>query len=166
MGYLEDRRKWSQFGKDPVPKKRYNIPNKSQKKIAQEKAEKELQKPDEDSLMEVWHKARRKEATGWCKCGCGNKSQKNDNEYFRHSNCHVFPKRIFTSIKLHKRNCIELAYFGGCHTNMDERSIERWPNMECWDEIKQIFHELSPLLTEKERATKFYSNFETIVKNN
>ena len=103
---------------------------------------------------------------GTCQCGCGNKSQKWDGLYFRHSAAHVFPQRLFRSIAYHPFNWVERAFFGGCHSNMDDKSMNLWPGMADWDDIKAKFHFLSPLLTIKERATKFYTQFEKLVNEN
>lgn len=170
MSYLEERRHQKQFGKIPKEKPVKYLNKKSAQKIAEEKAEKALADPDEDSAMEIWHKARRKERSGTCQCGCGQRSfsydKKNDDKYFRHNNCHVFPKRIFESVKLHPKNCVERAFFGGCHNNMDERSMDLWPKFSDWEDIKEKFHLLAPLLTDQERATKFYTQLESLIYKN
>jgi hypothetical protein len=146
----------------PKPKKNYVIPKKSAKKIAKEKAEKE-ERGGNDTLMEQWHKARRKESVGVCQCGCGKPSQKKDDMYFRSSNAHIFPKATFPSVMYHPLNRVERAFFGGCHTNMDEGGLDKWPNMADWDDIKEKFHALAPLLTDEERAIKFYSKLEQLI---
>jgi hypothetical protein len=153
---LENLRRIKQ-GLDKKEKVYRGMPKKSAKKLAEEAKQKENYLEGLDRPMEAWHKARRKEAIGVCKCGCGNPSQKNSNTLFRHSNCHIFPKRIFESIKLHPKNCIELAYIGGCHNNMDDRGVELWPNMECWDEIKEKILILEPLISPEEKKHKLYS---------
>jgi CHASE3 domain sensor protein len=38
--------------------------------------------------------------------------------------------------------------------------------MADWDDIKEKFHQLAPLLTDEERATKFYSTLEKMVYAN
>ena len=138
------------------------VSEKRQKKLAEEKAE----RGNEDTVKEKWFKDRRKELTGTCQCGCGEKSQKKDNTYFRHSVCHIFPKAKFESVALHPANCVERAFFGGCHTNMDEQSMDKWVAMADWEDIKIRFHLLAPLLTKKEKATKFYSHLESLVDKN
>lgn len=146
----------------PKPKKAYQIPKKSKKKIAQEAAEKEL-RGDNDTLKEQWFKARRKELTGTCQCGCGKPSQKNDDTFFRGSCCHVFPKKDFESVMYHPLNCVERAMYGGCHDNMDNQGLDKWPAMADWEDIKERFYALAPLLTDEERATKFYTQLEKLV---
>lgn len=116
--------------------------------------------------LKQWFEDRRKELTGMCQCGCGEPSSKNDDKYFRHSCCHIFPKKTFLSIATHPLNCIERAFWGGCHTNLDEQSMDRWPNMADWQNIKQRFFVLVPLLTNAEKATKFYTQLERLVNEN
>jgi hypothetical protein len=146
----------------PKQKKVYRIPKKSKKKLAKEAAEKELRGGD-DTLIEQWYKARRKELTGTCQCGCAQPSQKKDDTFFRGSCCHIFPKAIFESVMYHRLNWVERAMFGGCHHNMDNNGVDKWPGFADWDDIKERFHELAPLLTNEERATKFYQKLEKLV---
>lgn len=146
----------------PKQKKQYTIPKKSAKKIAQEKAEKDLRGGD-DTLLEKWFKARRKQLVGTCQCGCAQPSQKKDDTFFRGSCCHIFPKSIFESVMYHPLNFVERAMYGGCHARFDEGGMDKWPNMADWEDIKEKFHQLAPLLTDQERANKFYHNFEKII---
>jgi hypothetical protein len=149
----------------PKVKVPYRIPKKSAKKIKQEAAEKELRGTD-DTLMEQWFKARRKELVGVCQCGCSQPSQKKDDTFFRGSCCHVFPKATFLSIMYHPLNCVERAMFSGCHSNMDNNGLDKWPMFADWEDIKERFHALAPLLTDEERAKKFYSKLESLVYDN
>lgn len=143
--------------KAPAPIRKVSV-----KKAKQEREEKKLQ-GDEDSNLQKWFKARRREMVGTCQCGCAMPSQKNDEMYFRHSAAHIFPKATFISIMYHPLNFVERRFWGGCHTNMDERGLDLWPNMADWEDIKEKFHELAPLLTEEERATKFYTKLSGLV---
>jgi hypothetical protein len=144
------------------PKVKKPIAKKSAKKLKQEAEEKRLQ-GDDDTLMEQWFKARRKELTGTCQCGCGKPSQKKDDTFFRGSCCHIFPKANFESIKYHPLNCVERAMYGGCHHNMDNQGLDKWPLFADWEDIKERFHALAPLLTDQERAHKFYSILEPLI---
>ena len=146
----------------PKVKVRKAIPKKSVKKLAREKEEKSL-RGDNDTLKEQWFKARRKEMVSVCQCGCAKPSQKKDDMYFRHSIAHIFPKKDFESIMYHPLNWVERAFWGGCHTNIDEQGMDKWPNMSDWDDIKEKFHILSPLLTDEERAHKFYRKLESLI---
>jgi hypothetical protein len=118
------------------------------------------------SELEVWFENRRKELVGVCQCGCGNKSQKNDDTFYRGSCCHIFPKRKFKSVMCHPLNYVERAMFGGCHSVMDDTSMDRWVNFADWDDIKSKFYIIAPLLTNEEKATKFYAHLERLVLNN
>jgi len=164
MGYLEDRLARKNGVAPPLPTKteKKAIPKKSAKKIEAEKKERE-ERGDNDTDKERWFKARRKEMVGVCQCGCAKPSQKKDDMYFRHSAAHIFPKAKFESVMYHPLNWVERAFFGGCHTNMDEGGLDKWQNMADWDDIVEKFHQLSPLLTDEERATKFYSKLEKLV---
>lgn len=159
---IENIRRIKEQAKLPKEKKVYRIPKKSAKKLKQEAEEKVL-RGDNDTLKEQWFKARRKELTGTCQCGCGQPSQKKDDTFFRGSICHIFPKATFESVMYHKLNWVERAMFGGCHHNMDNQGLDKWPLMADWDDIKERFHELAPLLTDEEKATKFYSKLESLV---
>lgn len=163
MSYMEERLHQKQFGKPPKEKNYKGIRPISEKRQAQLDAEKELRKGDPDTLQEKFYKKIRPKLVGVCQCGCGKPSQKKDDLYFRHSICHIFPKSKFESIRYHLLNYVERTFWGGHHTNMDEQSITKWPNMADWDDIREKFFILAPLLTDAERATKFYANLEKLV---
>lgn len=116
-----------------------------------------------NAKKEKWFAARRIEMKGFCQCGCGKPSSKNDDKYFRHSVAHLFPKFKFKSISFHPLNWVERAFWLGCHSQMDDTSMDRWVNFADWEEIKEKFHVLAELLTDEERATKFYSHFEKLI---
>lgn len=159
---LEELRRIREQRDLPKQKKIYKIPKKSKKKLQQEAEEKKL-RGDDDTLMEKWYKARRKELTGVCQCGCSEPSQKKDDTFFRGSCCHIFPKATFESVKYHPLNCVERRMFGGCHHNMDNNGLDKWPLFADWEDIKERFHAISPLLTDEERATRFYDKLKTLV---
>jgi hypothetical protein len=163
--YLEERRKQKLFGKPPEPTKRYRIPPKSEKRIAAEKEEKKS-RVDEDSDMEQWHQARRKELTGTCQCGCGEPSSKSDDKWFRCSNAHILAKANFPSVRLHPRNHVERGHFSGCHAKMDTMGIEHWENFADWEDIKAKFLILEKLLTQKEKARKDFQKLKNLVDKN
>lgn len=132
------------------------------KKQAEQKAQKEL-RGESDTLMENWFKNRRKEMVGVCQCGCARPSSKKEDASFRSSAAHIFPKKIFLSIMYHPLNYVERNFWNGCHTNMDDRSMDLWVNFADWDDIKEKFHVLAPLLTDEERAHKFYRHLEKLI---
>jgi len=129
------------------------------------------QELDDKVLKEKFFQSVRPKLTGTCQCGCGNPSSKKDYKdldgkvvsQFRSSIAHIFPKRDFHSIKYNQFNYVERAFWGGCHTNMDNLSLDRWVNFADWDDIKAKFHKLAPLLTEQEKAFKFYTQLEILV---
>lgn len=146
--------------KEAVKKERKPIAKKSAKKILEEKEQKES---GGDGEMDKFFERNRKKMVGVCQCGCSQKSQKNDDTFYRGSISHVFPKRIFKSIATNDLNWVERAMFGGCHSVMDDTSMDRWVNFADWEDIKERFHELAPLLTDEERATKFYTHLEKLI---
>lgn len=156
----------------PREKKKYRLPQFSKKKLAQMAAEKKLLSADGDTLKEQWFKARRKEMTGTCQCGCGEPSQKENDIHFRSSAAHIFPKHLFESVKYHPFNWVERRVWAGinstsaCHSIMDDTSMDRWPNMADWEDIKEKCHVLAPLLTVEEKATNFYSKLEKLIYEN
>lgn len=167
--YLEKRRAIMLGLQAPDPKKEPKpIAKVSEKKKAKDAAEKKAQ-GGEDTFKEKWFKARRREMVGVCQCGCAQPSQKNDDANFRGSAAHIFPKSEkdgFPSVALHPLNWVERRMFGGCHDNMDNGSMDKWPMMADWDDIKEKFHILAPLLTEEERKKKFYTRLEALVYAN
>lgn len=116
--------------------------------------------------LQIWFEERRPEMTGVCQCGCGRKSSKYDDENFRSSICHILPQRLFPSVKLHRFNCVERNYWDGCHSNMDNKSMELWPKFADWEKIKRKFWVLSRSLTEKEKTKKFYNHLKSIILAN
>lgn len=140
-------------------KKKEPIAHQSAKKKQQLKDE----KPDRDE-KEAWFKMVRQKLTGTCQCGCASPSSKYDDLHFRSSCCHIFPKAIFKSVQYHRLNFVERAFWGGCHTNLDNKSLDKWPGMADWDSIRQIFFVLEKLLTPEEKATKFYCHLKRLVE--
>ncbi len=145
----------------------------SKKKQQQKDLEKKLLSSDGDTLKEQWFKARRKEMTGYCGCGCAENSSKKDDVNFRSSIAHILPKKEFESVMYHPLNWVERRFwaksggdFNACHTIMDEGGLDRWPNMEDWDLIKAKFIILAPLLTAEEKKKKFYTRLENLVNAN
>ncbi len=135
----------------PKPKKIYRlnkVSKKNQKRIAEDG------RPDDERLDE-WFLERRKEMTGTCSCGCAGKSSKNDDMFYRHSICHIFPKSKFKSVITHPLNWVELSFWGGHHTVFDEGGMDKWPGMACFDDIKAKVLLMEPYLTPEEKGRKF-----------
>jgi hypothetical protein len=130
------------------------------------KVKKEIAKVSPKMKLDEWFLSTRQKLTGKCQCGCGENSSKSDNLYFKHSCCHIFPKSKFKSVATHPLNFVERAFWGGCHSVMDDTSIKRWVNMADWQDIKHKFAILSTHLTPTEKANKFYRLLEELVLNN
>lgn len=160
MSYIEQRRQHILNGRPLPEKKKYSIPKVSEKRKQKINEQKEA---GTDADMDKFFEAMRKKMCGTCQCGCAQPSQKKDDTFYRNCICHIFPKRLFKSIATHELNWVERAFWGGCHTQMDDTSIERWKNYADWDDIKEKFYMLAPLLTGEERKTKFYRNLENLV---
>lgn len=158
--YQQELQRLKLYGKQVQQKKRYTIPKKSQRKIAAEKAEKEARG---DNGLDMFFEWARKKMVGVCQCGCAKKSSKNEDDYYRCSICHIFPKRIFKSIANHELNWVERNFWDGCHSNMDNQSMDKWVNMADWDDIKEKYYQLTSLVTDEERKHKFYTHLEKLV---
>ena len=161
--YLKKRQQFIFDGR-PIPeKKAYQIRPVSPKR--QEKLNLQAKEKEGDT-MKKFFEAARKRMIGVCQCGCGRKSSKDDDLNYRASICHVFPKAIFRSVATHPLNWIERNFWDGCHSNLDNQSIAKWANMADFEDIKERFHTLAPLLTDEERAHKFYRNLKKLIYKN
>lgn len=158
--YLRKRQQYILQGRPLPEKKNYSIPKKSEKRKQKELEQKAA---GGDNGMDKFFEKMRKRMIGTCQCGCARKSSKMEDDHYRASICHIFPKRIFKSIATHELNWVERNFWEGCHSNMDNRSIEKWPMYADWDDIKEKFHQLAPLLTDEERANKFYRILEKLM---
>lgn len=155
---LEQLRNIKRDADIPKPKKYYQIPKvsaKRKKKMAEDS------RPLDERLDE-WFMERRKDCVGTCQCGCGQKSCKNDDMYYRHSIAHIFAKAVFPSVACHPLNFVELAFWGGCHANFDQMGVDRWPNLACWNDIQAKVIAMDPYLTQEERGKKFYQQLGSV----
>lgn len=154
----------------PTKKERKPIKKISPRKQAELEAAKDA-RGEGDSDKERWFKRRRIEMSGCCQCGCGEPSSKNDDVNFRSSICHIFPQRLFPSVQLHHLNWVERKHWAtgkssACHTNMDNKSMDLWPNFADWDDIKEKFKQLDPIITPEEKKHKFYNHLKFLVDAN
>lgn len=161
--YLNHRQDFINKGRPLPEKKTYKLNKVSPKRQAKIDEQKLMVAGDEDTMKEKWFKARRKEMVGVCQCGCARPSSKKDDANFRSSCCHIFPQRLFPSVQYHKLNFVERNFWDGCHTNMDNRSMDKWPMFADWEDIKERFCQLSSLLTDEERRKKFYTKLQDLV---
>lgn len=163
VNYREQRIKYILDGRPLKEKKKTFIKKISDKRSAKLKEQKES---GGDNEMDLFFERNRRKMIGICQCGCAEKSQKKDDTFYRNCICHIFPKRIFKSIATNDFNWVERTFWGGHHSNMDNKSIDLWVNFADWEDIKEKFHQLAPLLNPEERKTKFYSHLEKLVYNN
>jgi hypothetical protein len=157
---IESIRKLKSEAGIPKPRKYYQIPKvsaKRKKKMAED------DRPEEVRLDE-WFQERRKEMTGVCACGCAGPSCKKDDDFYRNSIAHIFPKAYFKSVATHPLNWIELDFWNGHHTNFDNQGVEKWVNYAAWDDIKAKVIAMDPYLTPEEKGKKFYQILIDLVK--
>jgi len=155
--------------KEAIAKQKKPMKKISDKKAAENK-EAKVTLGEDETIKEKWFRARRKEMVNVCQCGCAQPTSKNDNANFRSSICHIFPQRIFESVQFHRLNWVERKFWAttgtsACHSQMDNKSMDLWPNFADWDDIKEKFHQLAPLLSDEERKSKFYTHLEKLVYN-
>jgi len=137
-----------------APKTTGAKPKKPLRKVSVKKAaEMKEQKVSGDSKLDLWFIERRKEMTGTC-AECGGKTGKDDDKFYRHSICHLLPKRetMFPSIAINNLNWIELCFWGNsCHSKFDS-SFERAATMRIWPFVMKQVNVLYPMLTNEEKA--------------
>jgi hypothetical protein len=99
-----------------------------------------------------WYSQRVNEMTGICK-NCGRKTSQGDSKYERFCIAHVLPKRknMFPSVSTHKDNSIELCYWGGCHSNFDNKGWEWAATQPMWNLITTKFQLIYPEIAEEEK---------------
>lgn len=155
MNFYDELRNTKLFGKKKENKKTF-ISSMSGKK----KAEMNEKKKNPDTRQDDWFEERRKEMTGVCIFCSGKTEKDNDNEY-RRSIAHLFPKRrtMFPSIATHPMNCLELCFYGESHhTNFDNanRKIDfkaikkKYP--DAWEVIVDKTRILYSAMTSEERT--------------
>lgn len=161
--YLKLRQQHINSGRPLPQKKKYFLNKVSPKRAAKLADQKEA---GTDSGLDKFFERNRKKMIGVCQCGCARKSSKNEDDHYRSSISHIFPKRIFKSIVTNDYNWVERNFWDGCHSNMDNKSMTLWPMYADWEDIKEKFYVLAQILTEQERATKFYHNLEKLIYAN
>lgn len=171
MGYFEDRQLWNITGKPKKEKKVYIIPKKSQKKIAEEKAEKEERSPDGTELQK-WYAGIMEREEGRCWETGENIDKRNREQVemdypnltgkevkdkadmirfgWHGSVAHCLPKSDFPSVATNPLNYMILKMWGGTHGQYDS-SWENASKMKVWKHCCKIFNILYPLLTPEEK---------------
>ena len=142
----------------PKPKK--PIAKVSVKKQAEVEADKAARNGDE-TVKQKWFAEQRPLLSEYCGCGCGQRTMKVNDEKFCFSVAHVLAQRLFPSVQFHPENWVSRAW--ACHDKFDNSTINSWPQMADWGEIKLKFKILEPILTEKEKSRKFYSQLRNLV---
>lgn len=145
LGQCPSCRAWNTLTECEDVKKVHRIAKVSEKK------KKEIELKKGDNSLEKWFEDRRKDMKGVCSCGCGAKSSRDDDKFYKFSICHILLKSKIKSVATHPLNFIELSFWNGHHGNFDNRSSLLWRNMACWDEILEKFLIMLPLIDDKER---------------
>jgi hypothetical protein len=145
---LEEIRKLKEEAGLPKPKKKYTIPKKSAKKLAQEKKEK-VDRGGEDTELQKWFKARMKHMTGHC-YECGARTETSIYQYAIHSICHILAKRktVCPSVAYHPLNWVELC--PDHHAKFDSSTWEEIEKWGCWEEVRDRLIMVYPDLAEEE----------------
>ena len=131
----------------PKDKKSYHIPQKSKKRLAKEKAERDA-RGDNDTELQKWFKGRMKYMTGFC-AECGAITETKNYALAIRSICHILPKNDngFPSVKFHPFNWIELCW--GCHSTFDNfLGWEQKMGMRAWPIIEERILGMEASLTE------------------
>ena len=150
------------YGKQVEPKKKYVIPKKSVKKIAEEKA---LKESGSDNEMDLFFEAMRKKMKGVC-LFCGGKTEKENDETYRRSIAHLMQKSVFKSVATNENNWVELCFYGNsCHTNFDSGKIT-WEFLFDSKEgeiLKEKLLLVLPAVAPIERKNKLYNRLIELV---
>lgn len=102
---------------------------------------------DNKQNLEQWFLDGDKQATGKCR-HCGGRTCKGDPLFYKHSQAHILPKRLFPSVATHPLNRVELCFWeNNCHGNFDNGTLDLM-DMNCFDEIIEkfiaIYTEIAP----------------------
>lgn len=131
-------------------KKQAQVKRSNAKKAVSAKLRADNRKKDElgVTVKENWFLQRRKEMTGICnELGCRNTTNKNNDEFFRWSICHVVPKSIVSSVAYHPENFLELCQ---SHHEEFDNTFERAFKMKCFGEAKRKFEIFKSLIPPEE----------------
>lgn len=144
--YFKQLQQQKIHGKPPVEKKKYVIPKKSEKKLKQEKEEKELSSHRVTKLeLDVWFNtisAFHCSTFGGCNCmECGAWIPQS---YMRAATAHLLPKKLFKSVAVHPQNYLILGAGCGCHQKTDR--IDKFVTMSVWPKAAHRIKEMIPLL--------------------
>lgn len=109
-----------------------------------------MKERDNKENLEQWFKDGDKQSTGKCR-HCGGRTCKGDPLFYKHSQAHILPKRLFPSVATHPLNRIELCFWdNNCHGNFDNGTLDLM-DMNCFDEIIEKFIAIYPDIAQEER---------------
>ena len=155
-----------------APKLEFKKPKKPIAKIGKKKMEEDAAAKllGSDSEMDIFFAAMRKRMVGKC-LFCSGKTEKDNDEMYRASIAHLFPKRPinqggFPSIGTNENNWIELCHYNNsCHQNFDSGKItwEFIKDSKEWEIIKEKLYLLLPMIAETEKKHKLYSRIENLL---
>lgn len=156
---IENIRAMKEAAKLPKEKKKYYLPKKSAKKLAQEKAEKD---ENGDTELQKWFRARMKHMTGKCShYGCTNHINTKVYREAIKSICHILPKRetMFPSVRTHPLNFIELCWQH--HHEFDNTTWGEKLELPYWNKIEERLVMMFPDIDEKEKRLlpQFFLDF-------
>lgn len=152
--------KLGQLPKEAVAKSKKPIPKQSPRKKAELAERKEA---GGDSVLDVFFLEMRKRLRGKC-LFCNSGTTWKNEELWRCSIAHLFPKSKFKSIATREENWVELCW--DCHTDFDNGKIS-WEMIFDSHEIKIIRPKLEillPLCTQEEKKNKLYGKLENLLK--
>lgn len=134
----------------PKEKKKYVLPKKSAKKLAQEKVEKEQRSEGQQTELQKWYERIMQSEMPIC-WETGEKIDTGDKLGWHGSIAHILPKDLFDSVKTHPMNYMILKMWGGTHGQYDS-SWEKAAKMSIWPYAVRIINILYPLLTREEKS--------------
>lgn len=132
---IEQIRQLKQEAELPRAPKKYTIPKKSKKKLAQEKEDRKERGGDDTNLVK-WYKDKMKLMSGRC-MECGKSTTTKVYELAIHSICHLLAKRktVCPSVATHPLNWAE--YCTDCHYKFDNSAWEDIAQWKSWPEIRE-----------------------------
>lgn len=151
LSYFEQRqlRKAGMLPPLPTKKEKKPLKKKGEKKIAEERAERERLGGDDSDLVK-FYKSAMKRMIGQC-MWCGAKTETHIYKYAIYSICHILDKRdtVAPSVKHHPRNWIELC--PDHHTMYDKLNWDEKEKLGFWPEIHERLISVYPDLAPSER---------------
>lgn len=151
MSYLEQRRNQKLNGKIDKPKKTYQIPKKSAKKIAEEKKDKV---PGEMTELQKWYEGIMKKEDKQC-WNCGQDLTNYSKEDWHACIAHIVPKSTFPSVATHPLNYMILGKWCNCHGTYDS-NWDSAQKMPIFKEAIDRFIMISPDIQETHKLPNIF----------